>query len=114
MPAEVITHLESLDDHYLSKPAHVDKILAACEAVDSSGPADSLLPATVSSLARVEWEHIKPVLADCGGNVSQAAKLLGLLAAPFSANFRSILPAIESRSGRLPIARKSPPGHSFA
>jgi two-component system response regulator RegA len=26
----------------------------------------------------VEWEHIQRVLADCGGNVSQAAKLLGI------------------------------------
>jgi two-component system response regulator RegA len=30
------------------------------------------------SLARVEWEHISRVLADCGGNVSQAARMLGL------------------------------------
>ena len=34
--------------------------------------------AAVPSLARVEWEHIQRVLADCGGNISQAAKLLGL------------------------------------
>jgi two-component system, response regulator RegA len=26
----------------------------------------------------VEWEHIQRVLADCEGNISQAAKLLGL------------------------------------
>jgi len=30
----------------------------------------------VPSLARVEWEHISRVLADCGGNISQAARLL--------------------------------------
>ena len=30
------------------------------------------------SLARVEWEHIQRVLADCGGNLSQAARLLGI------------------------------------
>jgi len=35
-------------------------------------------PSTVPSLARVEWEHIQRVMADCGGNVSQAARLLGL------------------------------------
>ncbi|HVZ59976.1 MAG TPA: helix-turn-helix domain-containing protein, partial [Terriglobales bacterium] len=34
--------------------------------------------AEVPSLARVEWEHIQRVLADCQGNISQAAKLLGL------------------------------------
>jgi ActR/RegA family two-component response regulator len=32
----------------------------------------------VPSLARVEWEHIQRVLADCGGNLSQAARLLGI------------------------------------
>ena len=30
------------------------------------------------SLHRVEWEHIQRVLADCGGNVSRAARVLGL------------------------------------
>jgi len=32
--------------------------------------------AEVPSLARVEWEHISRVVADCGGNISQAARLL--------------------------------------
>jgi two-component system, response regulator RegA len=32
----------------------------------------------IPSLARVEWEHIQRVLADCGGNVSQAARALGI------------------------------------
>jgi two-component system response regulator RegA len=65
-------------DHYLSKPVDVDQILAAYEAVSSSRPGDSLPPTTVPSLARVEWEQIQRVLTDRGGNVSQAAKLLGL------------------------------------
>jgi two-component system response regulator RegA len=30
------------------------------------------------SLDRVEWEHINRVLMDCGGNVSEAARVLGL------------------------------------
>ena len=65
-------------NHYLSKPVDVDQILAAYEMAGSSSPAQSTPPATVPSLARVEWEHIQRVLTDCGGNVSQAAKLLGL------------------------------------
>jgi two-component system response regulator RegA len=65
-------------DHYLSKPVDVDQILAAYESVRTSPEPDTRLPATVPSLARVEWEHIQRVLTDCGGNVSQAAKLLGL------------------------------------
>ena len=32
----------------------------------------------VPSLGRVEWEHIQRVLEDCAGNISRAAKLLGL------------------------------------
>jgi two-component system, response regulator RegA len=65
--------------HYLTKPADVDAILAAFER--GSGP-DAAAPAGISvdtpSLARVEWEHINRVLVDCGGNVSQAARVLGL------------------------------------
>jgi two-component system response regulator RegA len=30
------------------------------------------------SLARVEWEHINRVLQDSGGNISEAARRLGL------------------------------------
>ncbi|HRB12042.1 MAG TPA: helix-turn-helix domain-containing protein, partial [Vicinamibacteria bacterium] len=30
------------------------------------------------SLARVEWEHIQRVLSDCEGNVSEAARRLGV------------------------------------
>jgi len=32
----------------------------------------------VPSLARVEWEHLQRVIADCRGNISQAARLLGI------------------------------------
>ena len=64
-------------NHYLSKPADADQILNAYSKLSEGSPADSNAPA-VPSLARVEWEHIQRVLTDCGGNVSQAAKLLGL------------------------------------
>ena len=30
------------------------------------------------TLARTEWEHIQRVLTDCGGNVSEAARRLGI------------------------------------
>lgn len=66
-------------NHYLSKPADADQILNAYSRISEGGsnsPAE--LPSAVPSLARVEWEHIQRVLTDCGGNVSQAAKLLGL------------------------------------
>lgn len=59
--------------NYLAKPADVDMILAAFEEV-GSGEVDYEPP----SLARTEWEHIQRVLEDCDGNVSQAARKLGL------------------------------------
>ncbi len=68
-------------DHYLTKPADADQILKAYETMRQLDPV-SIDPdsqdATVPSLARVEWEHIQRVLEDCDGNVSQAARLLGL------------------------------------
>ncbi len=65
--------------HYLSKPADVDEILAAFARKDQPpGAAPLALPDVVPSLARIEWEHIQRVLTDCGGNVSQAARLLGV------------------------------------
>jgi two-component system response regulator RegA len=65
---------------YISKPADVDEILAAfanstLSKAPNSGDAEKI---TVPSLARVEWEHINRVLADCDGNISLAAKRLGL------------------------------------
>jgi len=64
-------------DHYLSKPVDADQILAAYEELHTDLP-DKKIPATVPSLARVEWEHIQRVLSDCSGNITQAAKLLGI------------------------------------
>jgi two-component system, response regulator RegA len=63
--------------HYLTKPADVDEILASFERAGGSGSA--VRPEhEVASLARAEWEHIHRVLTDCGGNISQAARLLGI------------------------------------
>jgi two-component system response regulator RegA len=65
--------------HYLTKPADVDDILAAFERAKGP-PAEPLTldEKSVPSLARAEWEHINRVLTDSGGNISQAARLLGL------------------------------------
>lgn len=61
--------------HYLSKPVDIDQILAAFEGKSAPSSDEA---ATVPSLARVEWEHIQRVLSDCDGNISQAARMLGL------------------------------------
>lgn len=78
----IATAVESLKlgaVHYLSKPVDVDQVLAVFEEpAGVAGATDGRDPVSVPSLARVEWEHIHRVLTDCGGNISQAARLLGL------------------------------------
>lgn len=61
---------------YLTKPADADQIIAALEGTTKRGEADE--PAELPTLARVEWEHIQRALSDCNGNVTQAARALGL------------------------------------
>jgi two-component system response regulator RegA len=64
--------------YYLSKPADADDIVAAF----ARGEAPPLAPPDTEyrapSLARAEWEHINRVLSDCGGNISEAARRLGI------------------------------------
>lgn len=61
---------------YLSKPADADRILAAFEG--EPGGAAEPPSYEVPSLARLEWEHIERVLRECNGNVSRAARVLGI------------------------------------
>jgi len=64
---------------YLTKPADVDQIVAALTRTPASGAGDGGGGAEqVPSLARVEWEHINRVLADADGNISKAARRLGI------------------------------------
>ena len=64
--------------YYLPKPADTDDIIAAF----ARGEAPALEPPEkgyqAPSLARAEWEHINRVLSDCGGNISEAARRLGI------------------------------------
>lgn len=62
--------------HYLTKPTDADRILAAFQHGLAARPRD--LPTDPPSLARVEWEHLNRVLTDCDGNVSEAARQLGM------------------------------------
>jgi two-component system response regulator RegA len=62
--------------HYLTKPADVDDILLAFAGATLPEGQEAAKEHQVPSLARAEWEHIQRVLADCGGNISQAARLL--------------------------------------
>ena len=62
--------------HYLTKPTDADRILAAFERGLLARPRE--LAIETPSLARVEWEHMQRVLVDCDGNVSEAARVLGM------------------------------------
>jgi two-component system response regulator RegA len=62
---------------YLTKPADTEQILAAFR---RSGEVEepAALPEAAPSLARMEWEHIQRILGECSGNVSEAARKLGI------------------------------------
>ena len=67
--------------YYLSKPADADDIINAFargEAPPLEPPASESGDYKAPSLARAEWEHINRVLSDCGGNISEAARRLGI------------------------------------
>ena len=78
--ASIATAVEAIKlgaHHYLTKPADVDDILAAF----SEGVAEEpmpLPPVEPTSLERTEWEYIQRTLQACEGNVSAAAKRLGM------------------------------------
>ena len=71
--------------HMLSKPVSIEALLQAFEQLESGRAViapyageETSPPPQAPSLARVEWEHIQRVLQDCEGNISQAARVLGI------------------------------------
>ncbi|HRK31177.1 MAG TPA: response regulator [Tepidisphaeraceae bacterium] len=63
---------------YLTKPADTDQILARFDGGETSAATQQQVQEATPSLARVEWEHIQRILEDCDGNISQAARKLGI------------------------------------
>ncbi len=65
--------------NFLPKPADVDDILNAFarggSELEVPQPEENI---PVPTLAQAEWEHIHRILADCGGNISEAARRLGI------------------------------------
>lgn len=62
--------------NYLTKPASLADILVALG--DNTPEQMPVLPDAPPSLERLEWEHIQRVLDDHEGNVSAAARTLGI------------------------------------
>jgi two-component system response regulator RegA len=63
--------------HYLTKPAEVDDVLAAFERTEPV-LLDTPISTKPTPLDELEWEHLQRVLTDCGGNISEAARQLGM------------------------------------
>jgi two-component system response regulator RegA len=57
--------------NYLNKPADAEEIEAALKGAKAPPPVDE-----VPSLDRQEWEYLNRILADCNGNISEAARRL--------------------------------------
>lgn len=64
--------------HYVQKPADADDVMAGMWRASQAPLAGESPAYEAPSLARAEWEHINRVLDDCGGNVSEAARRLGM------------------------------------
>ena len=61
---------------YLTKPAEVADILAALSG--SAATAGSSIAADPPTVRRLQWEHIQRVLTEQQGNISAAARVLGM------------------------------------
>ena len=62
--------------HYLTKPADADAIVEALHKQD--GNVNMVVPDKPMSVRRLEWEHIQSVLNKHEGNISAAARALGM------------------------------------
>jgi len=64
--------------HYLQKPVDADDVVTALLYPLGNPRGLPTAPSELPSLDRVKWEHISRVLAECEGNVTVAARKLGL------------------------------------
>lgn len=63
--------------NYLPKPFDVDMLLHAFAYSPEQAP-PATPPSRLLSLRQQGWEHQQRVLSECGGNISAAARLLGI------------------------------------
>lgn len=77
--ASIATAVEAIKlgaTHYLTKPASVDDILKALETPEGNTEIEPA--AQPISVKRLEWEHLQKVLTEHEGNISAAARALGM------------------------------------
>ena len=77
--ASIATAVEAIKlgaTHYLTKPTSTDDIV---NALQREGGDVTVEPASNPvSVKRLEWEHLQKVLMECDGNISAAARALGM------------------------------------
>jgi len=81
--ASVPTVVEAIKlgaDNYLCKPANTEEILKALfeDETDENLPHELADIESPLSVQRLEWEHIQRILRENNGNISAAAKALGM------------------------------------
>jgi two-component system, response regulator RegA len=77
--ASIATAVEAIKlgaTHYLTKPADADEIVAAFNRSEGD-PKTAVISAPIPA-ERLEREHIHRVMLECGGNISAAARRLGM------------------------------------
>lgn len=77
--ASIATAVEAIKSgavHYLTKPASPDDIIRAF--TNSKNDDQNVVNNKPLSIKRLEWEHINRVLEDHQGNISAAARALGM------------------------------------
>lgn len=62
--------------HYLTKPADADEIVMALHR--DEGDESVEIKEKPLSVRRLEWEHLQKILVEHGGNISAAARALGM------------------------------------
>lgn len=76
--ASIATTVEAIKrgaDDYLTKPVEIDSLL---QTLKNNPPQTVIIPEEPMSLRRLEWEHIQRVLHEHHGNISAAARTLGM------------------------------------
>ncbi len=77
--ASIATAVEAIKlgaTHYLTKPADADEVVAALHKED--GDPNVAIKERPLSVKRLEWEYLQKVLMEHGGNISAAARALGM------------------------------------
>jgi two-component system response regulator RegA len=78
--------------NYLTKPVHLEELLQAFKG-ERLGPKD-VAGVPAQTLARREREYIEWVLAECDGNISRAARQLGLHRQSLQRKLRKFTPRV--------------------